>query len=227
MCGVLFLILTFFLDISICLPYHKIMEEYPYSPKQNKSEKPAFLKTRLFKIIFAVIVLLLLTGIFYYFHILSGRQTQSLNFSIVNQVVWILNYFNILPVFRTFPKQQIQQKNTVSSQGNTDFCRTFSSFNNSVKITCQKAVEIALADTQGKPIKIGFGPLQLEPALVKTLERQKIAIPKTSAWIIEIVLNKPITLQGGKEATSIRIQIPADGTRAIYRTPISIWKQNC
>ena len=190
MCGVLFLILTFFLDISICLPYHKIMEEYPYSPKQNKSEKPAFLKTRLFKIIFAVIVLLLLTGIFYYFHILSGRQTQS--------------------------------KNTTASQGNTDFCRTFSSFNNSVKITCQKAVEIALADTQGKPIKIGFGPLQLEPALVKTLERQKIAIPKTSAWIIEIVLNKPITLQGGKEATSIRIQIPADGTRAIYRTPISI-----
>jgi cell division septal protein FtsQ len=172
------------------------MEENSSPVKQSKSNTPVPSRANLLKFCFAVIVLLLLLG--------------------------ILNYFNILPIFRIFPKQQIQQKNTISSQGNTDLCRPFSSVNISVKITCQKAMETALADTQGKPIKIGFGPLQLEPALIKTLERQKITIPKTSAWIIEIVLDKPIILQGGKKAISQRIQIPADGTRAIYRTPISL-----
>jgi hypothetical protein len=179
------------------------MEEYSFTPQQKKLSNLAFWEVGLLEFFLAIAVLLLLFV--------------------------ILNYFNVLSVSGTFPNQlgwlpkQAQQKSIPASQEvKFNLCKPFSLANTPVKITCQKAVETALADTPGKPTKITFAPLRLEPVLIKTLARQRITIPNTSAWIIEIALDKPITLQNGKKALSLRVQIPADGTKAIYRTPITL-----
>lgn len=92
---------------------------------------------------------------------------------------------------------------------------------NLVKISCLKAINTALADTPGKVVSIAIGPVQLNPAIIRALERQKMTILKTQVWLIDIALNKPLRFSNGKQVKSELIEIPVDGTKAIYRIPIN------
>ena len=93
---------------------------------------------------------------------------------------------------------------------------------NLVKISCLKAVDTALADTPGKVVNIAIGPIQLNPATIRTMEHQKMTIPKIQVWLINIELANPLTVSTGKQVKSELIEIPVDGTKTIYRIPINL-----
>ena len=173
------------------------MEEYPYTLKQNKSEKLAFFRIRSFQIIFALIVFLLLLG--------------------------ILNYFNILSIFGAFPnqlgwlpKKQTQAKNVTPTSISFRLCKAFPE--NYGKVNCQKAVETATADTKGMVMGIAVGPQEISPGLQKALKISKTQ----TVWLIEIELEKPYVAPNKNLVKSLQIQIPVDGSKVIYRKPINL-----
>lgn len=153
------------------------------------------------------------------------RLIYSLNKGVLYGLVLILVILLVVLTkiaFTTTDKLSTKTAAPTPTPKVTDLCKPFSLMNLPAKINCQKAADTALADTPGKVVNIIFGSLKLEPVLIKTLERQKITIPKSLAWIIDIKLDKPFTLKNGKEVKFQQIQIPADGTRAIYRSPITL-----
>lgn len=86
---------------------------------------------------------------------------------------------------------------------------------NPAKLSCQKAVETALADTRGKIKNITIGPLQISPGLQKTLK-----ISNQQVWLIDIDLEKPFTAPNKKQVKSLRIAIPLDNAKVIGRIVI-------
>jgi len=175
------------------------MEENPPSVEQDKSNSTVHSKTGLIKFFSVIIAFLLLLG--------------------------ILNYFNILSVSRTFPSQlgwlpkQAQKANVVPVPG-SGICRPYPQ--NFGKTNCQKAVEIALADTKGEIKNVALGPLQLDPALKITFQHQNLTIPNRQVWLVDIKLTNTYTSHDGKVIKFLRIQIPVDGSKAIYRKSINL-----
>jgi len=86
---------------------------------------------------------------------------------------------------------------------------------NPAKLSCQKAAEVALADTKGKITNIAIGPLQINPGLQKTLK-----ISNQQVWLIDIYLEKPFTAPNKKQVKSLRIAIPLDNAKIIGRIVI-------
>jgi hypothetical protein len=85
------------------------------------------------------------------------------------------------------------------------------------KLTCEEAVRKSTEDTKGQVTKITIG--RTDPTMIKL----KIPVdPQKEMWNIDIKLDKAFTLPNGKEVTSLRIQIPTDGTDALYRMPNQI-----
>jgi hypothetical protein len=172
------------------------MEEYPHTLKQNKSEKPVFFRIRSFQFFFAVIVFLLLLG--------------------------ILNYFNILSISKAFPNQlgwlprQQTPKNVTPTSISLRLCKAFPE--NYGKVNCQKAVETATADTKGTVMGIAVGPQEISPGLQKALKISKTQ----TVWLIEIKLEKPYLAPNKNLIKSLLVQIPVDGSKAIYRKPIDL-----
>ena len=138
----------------------------------------------------------------------------------------ILNYFNVFSISKAFPKQlgwlpkQAQKVNIVPVSGLTGICKPYPQSYG--KTNCQKAVEIALADTKGEVKNVSLGPLQLDPALKKAFQDQNLMIPNQQVWFVDIKLTKPYTILNGKVVKFLQIQIPVDGSRAIYRKPIDL-----
>ena len=173
------------------------MEEYPHTLKQNKSEKPVFFRIRSFQFFFALIVLLLLLGILNYFNILSISKAFP------NQLGWL-------------PKQQTQIKNVAPTSILFRLCKAFPE--NYGKVNCQKAVETATADTKGTVMGIAVGPQEISPGLQKALKISKTQ----TVWLIEIKLEKPYLAPNKNLIKSLLVQIPVDGSKAIYRKPIDL-----
>jgi hypothetical protein len=174
------------------------MEETPPSVEQNNSNSTVHSKRRLIISFSVIVVFLLLLG--------------------------ILNYFNIVSVSGAFPDQlgwlPRQAKVVNLTPKPVGLCAHF--LNNSGKVSCQQAVNTALADTPGKVVRIVIGPLQLNPAIIKTMEHQKLTIPATQVWIINIELAKPLVASDGKIIKSELIEVPVDGTKGIYRKQINL-----
>jgi len=169
------------------------MEEYRSAQEESRLSKLVFLKVGLIEVFFVTVILLSLFG--------------------------LLNYFNILSVSDAFPKQfgwlPRQQSSETISQ-----CKPFLKV--SAKISCQSAVKTALTDTGGQLENIAIGPLQLDPTLKKTLQRQNLTILDQQVWLVDIGLTRPFTAHNGKVVKLLRIQIPTNGTKLIFREPINL-----
>lgn len=138
----------------------------------------------------------------------------------------VLNYFNIISlssIYKSFSRLPHAVNKTVSlPTGNItaipkliDLCKPF--LNNHSKTSCQEAVKIALTDTKGVLKNISTGPLELTPALEKIKD-----IPKNQQmWLIDIALTKFIKTLNGKVVKSLRVEVPVDGTKTLYRIPIN------
>ena len=83
-------------------------------------------------------------------------------------------------------------------------------------VSCQKAVEKALANKKGDILNITIGPLELNPDALKRI----LGNSKNEMWRIDIKLAEPFTAPNGTEVKSLRIEIPTDGSEAIFRIPI-------
>jgi hypothetical protein len=173
------------------------MEENFSPAEQSKSNTPVPSRANLLQFFFALIVLLLLLGILNYFNILSISKAFP------NQLGWL-------------PKQQTQIKNVAPTSILFRLCKAFPE--NYGKVNCQKAVETATADTKGTVMGIAVGPQEINQSLQKTLKISKTQ----TVWLIEIELEKPYVSPNKNLVKSLLVQIPVDGTKAIYRKPINL-----
>ena len=164
-------------------------------PQQNNPNKSVFRKVGLLEVFLAVIILLLL--------------------------FCLLNYFNILQISNVFPNQlgwlprQQTPKNVTPTSISLRLCKAFPE--NYGKVNCHKAVETALADTKGTVTGIAVGPLKINPKIQALLKAQN-----QQMWYVDIELATPLTTKKGNVIKSMRIQIPVDGSKEIFRSSINI-----
>jgi hypothetical protein len=175
------------------------MEENSSAPKTNKLTKLAFWEVGLFEIFFAGIVLILLFGILNYFNILSVSDVFP------KQLGWLPKQLSWLP----------KQQNNSTTVAINPFCKHFP-YSPGV-ISCQEAVKTATTDTKGEVKKISIGPIFIGSSIQKILK-----IQNQKVWYIDIELEKPIIFHNGNAIRALRIEIPVDGSKGIYREPINL-----
>ena len=171
------------------------MEENPPSVEQNKLGPTVPPKTGLIKFFSVIIAFLLLLGILNYFNIFS------ISGAFPNQLGWL-------------PRQQTP-KNVTPTSISFRLCNAFPE--NYGKVNCHKAVETALADTKGTVTGIAVGPLKINPKIQALLKAQN-----QQMWYVDIELATPLTTKKGNVIKSMRIQIPVDGSKEIFRSSINI-----
>ena len=79
---------------------------------------------------------------------------------------------------------------------------------------CLDAVKRAIEDTKGSIKNIAIGAFNPDPTNKKNSELDK------KMWLIDILLEKPFTSYAGKKVDNLRIAIPIDGSKGLYRMPI-------
>jgi hypothetical protein len=85
------------------------------------------------------------------------------------------------------------------------------------KISCEKAVELALAQAPGKVKNVSVAPVRTSvPSSSGSIERRTIDM-----WLIDIVLAKPYFDEKFKKQISIlQVGIPLDNYNLIYKKPL-------
>lgn len=94
-------------------------------------------------------------------------------------------------------------------------CTNFQKVN--YKISCEKAVELALAQVNGKVKNVSVGPVRTSvPSSSGAIERRTVDM-----WLIDIVLAKPyFDDKFKKQINMLQIGIPTDGYERIFKKPI-------
>jgi len=85
------------------------------------------------------------------------------------------------------------------------------------KISCEKAVELALAQAQGKVQKVSIGPVRISaPSTSGAIKRQTIDM-----WLIDIVLAKPyFDDKFNKQVNILQIGIRTEEHNVLYKKPL-------
>lgn len=118
-------------------------------------------------------------------------------------------------LFYTNRPLPLPQANTSPTTAQLEICKEFQKVN--YIITCEKAVELALAQAQGKIQKVSIGPVKTRA----TSSSGAIEKRTVDMWLIDIVLTKPYFDDNFKKQINVlQIGIPQDDTKLVYKKPL-------
>jgi len=149
------------------------------------------------KKIFAVVIIIavaLISGIVYWYFVLSKQPTSEITPGTTKPTPAV--GFGSLRPYATL-------------------CKEFQKVD--YKISCEKAVELALVQAPGKVQKVSIGPVRTTvPSQSGPPERRTVDM-----WLIDIVLAKPyFDEKFNKQVNVLRIGIRVDEHNLIYKKPL-------